>query len=237
MIKAVIFDIDNTLYNYTAGHLLGMEKIYGYVKRELGISRERLDAEVERMFLEVRQEMGYHNVNTHNRLIRYQRLLEQWKMPIFPHALEIIRLYDEGTLMESRKPYEGVLDFLAWAKEKGLILGIGTDMNAYNQLEKLWVMGTGQYMDFIVTSEEAQVEKPHPEFFAQCVKKAGVKPEECVFVGDNVKKDVQGSMRCGLIGVWHQPDAEKETPDGVQYRISHYAQLQKKIQEWNQWDE
>ena len=231
MIKAAIFDIDNTLYNYTKGHLKGMELVYPYAERELGLSREEFTAESERMFLEVRQEMGYHNVNTHNRVVRYQRLLEQWKKPIFPHVLEINRLYDEGTMDEAKIPYEGVLDFMKWAKARGMILGIGTDMNANIQLQKLSLMGVGPYLDFVLTSEEAQVEKPHPEFFEKCVYKAGVKPEECIFVGDNVKKDVLGSLRCGLHGIWHQPDPKKETPEGVIHRFSRYAELKDLILE------
>ena len=45
---------------------------------------------------------------------------------------------------------------------------------------------------------------PHPEFMALCVKKAGCKPEEMVFVGDTFKKDVAGSAKAGMHRVWYR---------------------------------
>ena len=31
------------------------------------------------------------------------------------------------------------------------------------------------------------------------------RPEECVFIGDNLKKDVEGSARFGMAGTWYHP--------------------------------
>ena len=43
MIKAVIFDIDNTLYCYDTAHTAAMEALHGYARAELGISPAELD--------------------------------------------------------------------------------------------------------------------------------------------------------------------------------------------------
>ena len=37
MIREVIFDIDDTLYDYEAGHAQGMKKMGEYAQKELGI--------------------------------------------------------------------------------------------------------------------------------------------------------------------------------------------------------
>ena len=65
--------------------------------------------------------------------------------------------------------------------------------------------------DFIVTSEEAGAEKPHYHFFDICVEKAGVRPEECAFIGDNVRKDIEGAWESGMKGIWYTQ--EKEPPE------------------------
>lgn len=36
MIKTVIFDIDNTLYNFDEAHDAGMEKVFYYIKEQFG---------------------------------------------------------------------------------------------------------------------------------------------------------------------------------------------------------
>ena len=40
MIKAVIFDLDNTLYSYDANHIYGMEALIDYCRESFGITEE-----------------------------------------------------------------------------------------------------------------------------------------------------------------------------------------------------
>ena len=89
------------------------------------------------------------------------------------------------------KPCPGLLEFLQILKSRQIRIGIGTDMTASIQYKKLRKLGLAPFIDFIVTSQEAGVEKPHPHFFDVCLEKAGCLPEECAFIGDNRKKDVQ----------------------------------------------
>ena len=73
----------------------------------------------------------------------------------------------------------------------------------------------------MVTSQEAGHEKPHPEFMALCVKKAGCKPEEMVFVGDTFKKDVAGSAKAGMHPVWYRAK-EKALPEQTDLKPEDY---------------
>ena len=54
----------------------------------------------------------------------------------------------------------------------GVRIGLGTDMTAYMQYEKLIRLGLMEYMDFIVSSEEAGTDKPGNAFFMLCARKA-----------------------------------------------------------------
>ena len=75
-------------------------------------------------------------------------------------------------------------------------------------------------MSFIVTSEEAGVEKPSSLFFRLCVEKAGCAPEECIFTGDNMRKDVEGACSAGLHSMWyHPPRLEKENEGRCGYPV------------------
>ena len=95
-------------------------------------------------------------------------------------------------------------------KKRGIRIGIGTDMTAYVQYKKLSALGLYSYIDFIVTSEEAGAEKPDPHLFDICVEKTGFSANECAFIGDSLKKDVEGSTKCGLRGIWYTQGKEPE---------------------------
>lgn len=107
-------------------------------------------------------------------------------------------------------PVPGVIDFLKELKKRGVRTGTGTDMTAYIQYKKLESLGAAPYIDFMVSSEEAGVEKPHPHLFEICVEKSGVQAVECAFIGDNYKKDVEGACNSGLRGIWYTQEQEPE---------------------------
>ena len=77
-------------------------------------------------------------------------------------------------------------------------------------------MGLDSYIDFIVTSEEAGAEKPNPHLFDICVEKAVFSADEFAFIGDSLKKDVEGSAKSGLKGIWYtqgkEPKIEAKFP-------------------------
>ncbi|MBQ6104118.1 MAG: HAD family hydrolase, partial [Kiritimatiellae bacterium] len=91
-------------------------------------------------------------------------------------------------------------------RARGLRVGIGTDMSAIEQFRKLETLGLLDLVDFVATSEEAGVEKPHPGFFDLVVEKSRCAPGEILFVGDNLRKDALGASAAEMRGVWLQPD-------------------------------
>ncbi len=203
-IKAVYFDIDNTLYNFDRAHEAAMEELLGYGKKEFlldPISMKQLLAEAQKSVIE---RLGMDNAAIHNRLIRFQRFLELLKYSDYRKAMEMNQIY-WGTVLKVMMPEPGIMELLNALKGAGVSLGIGSDMNSDVQYQKLERLGILQYFSMIVTSEEAGKEKPHPEFFKLCADKAQCKPEECIFIGDNRTKDVTGADLCGLHGVWYHP--------------------------------
>lgn len=229
MIKEVVFDIDDTLYDYEKGHALGVEKMAEYAESELGVAKDDFKIEYKRMNEELKIRLGRDNAATHSRSIRLQNMLEQWGKPIFPHLEKMYYLYWDNLLGKS-KAEPGSLEAIRTLQEMGITIGIGTDMTAWMQYKKLETFGFAPYINHIVTSQEAGHEKPHPEFMALCIKKAGCRPEEIVFVGDTFKKDVAGSAKAGMHAVWYRAK-EKPLPENIDLKpedyhiIRHYDEL------------
>ena len=229
MIKEVIFDIDNTLYSYDKGHGEGMKQLYGYMKEQFGIEQEEFQSMVRISNQEITDRLGKDNAAIHSRSIRFQNLLEKWGKPLFPHVQAMYHVYWD-TLLKVSGPEPGAVACMQELKSMGIRIGIGTDMTAMMQYEKLSAFGFAPYISHIVTRQEAGVEKPHPEFMKLCIKKAEARPEECVFVGDNLKKDACGASACGMHGVWYNPKGNKLPEDSEQLKgtfreIRHFNEL------------
>lgn len=208
MIKSVIFDIDDTLYSYVKANKPAFAALTDYAQKELKISPEEFQELHGQAITELRDYMG-DVASWHDRLIRYQYILERKGLPLYPHALRMEDIY-WNTLIDAAVPSEGAVETLKALKNMGLRLGIGTDMTARPQYQKLTKLGLLPYVDFVVCSEEAGREKPHPVLFARCVWKSRCEASECLFVGDILRKDVYGAMNAGLKAVWYCPEGGEE---------------------------
>lgn len=207
MIKAVIFDLDNTLYSYDANHAYGMEALEGYCRETFGITEEETQEYYRKAGYIMANRIGTDTAALHSRMLRLQCMMELLKKPLFPHVQKMYHIYWDAFLQHI-EPNPGFLDFLMELRKRKIRIGIGTDMTAYIQYKKLEAIGAEVYIDFMVTSEEAGVEKPHYHLFELCVEKAGVRVEECAFIGDNVKKDIEGAWESGLRGIWYTQEKE-----------------------------
>jgi len=68
-----------------------------------------------------------------------------------------------------------------------------TDLTAQIQLQKWQKLGLQRYIDFLVSSEEAGVEKPSPYIFELALDKLQLKAHEVIMIGDNANKDIAGA--------------------------------------------
>ena len=223
MVKAVVFDIDNTLYSYDEAHAVAWEALCAYAKAQLDMDAETFLRCHKAAQTIVKERLNADCAALHDRQLRYQVLLEENQKPL-RHAIAMNDLY-WNTLIAAAKPEPGAVECLSALKERGYILGIGTDMTVDYQLKKLAKLQMLHLIDFIVSSEEVNVEKPNQKLFAQCAAKANVRAEECLFVGDNFRKDYQGASNAGMEAVWYCPDPVKaEEKPGIR-KITHYSQL------------
>ena len=222
MIKAVIFDVDNTLYNFTKAHKAAFRALAAYADELLGLSGESFERLHRETAEELRAYMG-EVAALHNRCIRYQVMLEKLGLPLYPHVLEMEGFYWD-TLLKEAVPSANAKETLRSLKDRGIRIGVGTDMTARMQFRKLEMLGMLAYVDFLVSSEEAGAEKPALSFFARCVEKAGFGKKECLFVGDSLRKDVLGALDAGLQAVWYGPESPAEEREDV-LRITDMRQL------------
>lgn len=93
--------------------------------------------------------------------------------------------------------FDDVLTILPKLKQRGLTLGLLT--NLAKDMEPICnKLGLEPYIDFMVTSGEIGVDKPHPPIFLAALERAGVNTAEAIHVGDQYKVDVIGARGVGI---------------------------------------
>jgi len=92
--------------------------------------------------------------------------------------------------------YEDVIPTLS-ALKKQYTLAALTNGNAH--IDKT---GLSDYFDFQISAADVQAAKPDPSIFYQAMKKAGVKAEHTLHIGDHPVHDIRGANNAGIDSVW-----------------------------------
>lgn len=92
---------------------------------------------------------------------------------------------------------EGVHSALADLKARGYILGIYSNRREEYDHE-VAALGLSEYFDFALAAGTLKSWKPDPEGFWHALERAGISPQEGVYVGDNYFADVVGARRVGM---------------------------------------
>jgi len=100
--------------------------------------------------------------------------------------------------------YPWVFETLACLTERGYRISIIS--NATGRVEAgLYRAGLGQYLEKVFDSHVVGYEKPDVRLFQHALNTLGLRPEECLFVGDVYYVDVLGANRSGIAAVHLDP--------------------------------
>jgi putative hydrolase of the HAD superfamily len=72
----------------------------------------------------------------------------------------------------------------------------------YHKLEK---SGIRNYFQRLFISEEMGIHKPHPEIFRAAVTAFNAKKSDCLMVGDDFAKDIEGAQVFGIDQFFYNP--------------------------------
>lgn len=102
----------------------------------------------------------------------------------------------------------GVIETLESIRDRGLHLGLVSNIDDDQLDHLLEISGVAPYFDSILSSERARSCKPHQGIFEVARQRAGCRPEEALFIGDSRAADVAGANRAGMVSVllWHRDD-------------------------------
>lgn len=232
--RAVLFDFGGTLYDYAcllrgdAECLLALARWAGIEADEVTIRRAQRDA-MRRAFHSYLPRRFY----LHRDMFRDAAAGMIESFGIVPDEAHL-RRYREMQWDRHRRDFvlrDGVIDTLRALRERGLHVGMVSNIDD-DQLDHLIdVAGLRGSFDSLLSSEAAAACKPDPAIFEEALRRAGCAPQEALFVGDTLAQDIAGANRMGMrsVLIWHRddkpPPADGVAPDHVIRQIPELLDL------------
>ena len=191
MIKAVLFDFDETLQDRTAAFDKYADAFIDEFLPQ--ISKEEKQKRINDM---VKTGNGGYVVRTK----WYQQLIDMWQWENAPSAQMLAEHYDTkfGTF---NVIFNETVPLLKELRAKGIKTGVITNGPSVLQHTKLDNSGLLPYCDIVVVSGDINVHKPDAQIFKYTADKLGLKAEECLYVGDHPVNDIEGALGAGMKAV------------------------------------
>ena len=184
-LRAVIFDLDDTLVdstvNYAKFKTLVIDKIASYGEpRSHYSATETIVAIVSRYEEQMRRE-GVSGSVMQERMVEFDRIMDEVELE----------------KVSETKAIRGATDLLRLLKENGMKIGILTRGCEDYATAALSNAGMLELVDAIECRNSKTKPKPNPEAYLKLVKKLGVRKEETLFVGDH-PIDAQCAANAGV---------------------------------------
>jgi len=197
-VKAVIFDLDNTLFDHTGS---ADAAVRAWIPELGGTPSDELLAqwfEIEdRCFNRWLTGELTHQGQRRARLHDFLPLLghpvpatELAQDDLFARFLDLYRT-NWSAFPDARPALE-------LAHSNGWRVAVLTNGSTPQQTAKLETIGLADLVHVVCTSESLGLSKPHPQSYLQTCAALGVDPAETLMIGDNLDLDVLGAQAAGL---------------------------------------
>lgn len=226
MLQAVIFDMDDTLIDWSGRTTTWQELTVLHLRpihRHLNDNGHRtppIEEFVEFYIREVQtaweRVSGPDWVSPRQDNILY-RVLDKLKVNPEQHNYDALNeMFDWGPV-DGVEVFPDVPEVLQELRQHGVQLGMLTNAAQSIQMRdrELEAYGLRDYFEVRKTAGDIGVLKPHPRPFQATMEAMSVQPDEALYVGDRLHDDVGGAQAAGMRAVWVRRDPEATSSDEI----------------------
>ena len=193
LVEAVLFDLDGVLVDACDWHYLSLnralEEVVGF-----SISREEHTSTYNGLPTKVKLEM--------------LRLDEEQSKKVW----QLKQDYTLDTIRENSTKQEEKIELFEYLKGTKTKIVCVTNSIAKTTLEMLQSTGQFEYFDMIVTNEDVERNKPHPDCYNMAIEKLDINPKQCIIVEDSPKgMQAAKSSMVPYLNIWNVKNATKVT--------------------------
>ena len=207
--RAIILDLDDTLYPERDYVLSGFRAVARWLEPQLNLPAEQTSEELKQLFDEGAR------INTFNTWLSTRKIdaeqAEQWVSGM----LDIYRSHTPEISLSTE-----VVNVLEQLRRDSM-LGLITDGRRQQQRKKVDALDLARWFTAIVVSDELGQEhwKPSPKPYLTVLEQLNITAKEAIYVADNPTKDFLGARRVGMASLRLRCDGrlhcrvEPPTPD------------------------
>ncbi len=217
MIKAVIFDLDNTLVDFMA---MKRQAVTAAITSMIDAGLTLTQAEVQSRIDAIYKERGIEFQNVFDQLL--YDIFQKVDYKILSAGIIAYRRAREAALV----PYPHVTMTLVELVKRGIRLAVVSDAPGREAWLRLCYLNFHYLFDHVVTFEDTGQHKPSPAPFLRALELLKVKPEETLMVGDWPERDMVGAAKVGITTVFARyGDTFGTVESNATYDVSDVAEL------------
>jgi len=189
LIKAIVFDLDNTLVDFMKMKRRAIEEA---VPAMIDAGLKSTPEQVNKVIDEIYNEQGIEYQKVFDVLL--QRILNKVDYKILSAGIVAYRRAREASLI----PYPHVYSTLNQLLKKGIKMGVLSDAPVKEAWLRLAYLNFHHIFDAVVTFDDTGERKPSPAPFYKMLEKLEMEPGETLMVGDWVERDIMGAKKIGM---------------------------------------
>jgi len=222
MLKAILFDLDNTLLDFMQ-FKRETAKAAANAMIKSGV-QEKEKVLYDKIF-KIYEEKGIEYQHTFSDIL--------YESVVNPHMRE--RARQAAIIAYNKKKYElikprpKVIQVLSSLRSK-YAPGIVTDANRQKAWQRLILAGLDGFFYPVVTYSDTHSEKPNKEPFERALRILGLNPNQVLYVGDNPSRDIIGAKKAGMFTCLANYYTKTSEEEGVaDYSIEKFEDLFKGV--------
>ena len=190
LIKAIIFDVDNTLIDFMKMKQKAVRSgVAAMVAAGLPMKQLEAECEVWRLY----ERYGYEYQTVFQKMLK--KRMGKVDYSILAPGVIAYRRKKEGFLIS----YPGVYETLDILKKRGYKLGVLSDAPRIQVWLRLAAMNLHKMFDVVVTFDDTGKRKLRSLIpFKKAIEKLKVPPEKIVMIGDSIERDIRGANSLGM---------------------------------------
>lgn len=189
MIKAVIFDLDNTLLDFMK------MKEYAVKAAIAGMIEAGLDIDNEKSYntiVSIYEKEGWENQQVFNYFL--DKTVGEVNNKYLAAAIVAYRRAREANLLL----YPNVNHTLVELMKMGIKLAVVSDAPSREAWMRIYYLNLHHHFDIVLTFDDTNARKPSPIPFQMALKELNTNPNETLMVGDWPERDVAGASNLGI---------------------------------------
>jgi putative hydrolase of the HAD superfamily len=189
MIKAVIFDLDNTLLDFMKMKEYAVKAaIAGMIEAGLDINPD----ESYEAIIDIYEKKGWENQQVFNEFLN--KIIGEVNNKYLAAGIVAYRRAREANLLL----YPNVNHTLVELIKMSVKLAVVSDAPSREAWMRIYYLNLHHHFDVVLTFDDTNARKPSPIPFEMALSQLNIDPEEALMVGDWPERDVVGANKLGI---------------------------------------